>query len=328
MIAGMTSATPPDEIRTSLPMHYKTQDKMVEIPGSAASAHEVVWHHTTVEGLLGMVQNRELWASSPAGLNDASEMLYGSRVLSGCWADLRTEGPSGVNLVSVEAIDRILGSDGESLARRSVYFLCATANDDSLNQWMHYSGRQGYAVGLRTVLNYAATQYDVPTADRELFLASDVGGRWMDVIYEPKDQREVSRAMLLFCATHMGDLGSVKDCEVRISQFLAGLAAQLKHPSFEAEREVRFILGRTPHDREKFRPGPRGIVPYLEVRRSSRARGCHDGEVREPLPISSVRCGPANADEREAIGDAVRRLLDANDLRQAEVFHSEVPYRF
>jgi hypothetical protein len=41
----------------------------------------VLYHYTSADGLKGIIENDELWATSAYYLNDSAEILYGYRVL-------------------------------------------------------------------------------------------------------------------------------------------------------------------------------------------------------------------------------------------------------
>jgi len=49
-----------------------------EVPRARYVASGTVWHYTTGLGLIGIVENSELWASSFAALNDLEELSCGS----------------------------------------------------------------------------------------------------------------------------------------------------------------------------------------------------------------------------------------------------------
>lgn len=51
-----------------------------EVP--SRSRDELLWHYTTAEGLLSIVEHRELWASSVDYLNDAAELSFGRDCLT------------------------------------------------------------------------------------------------------------------------------------------------------------------------------------------------------------------------------------------------------
>src|ERR1700727_58993 len=42
---------------------------------------KVLYHYTSAEGLKGIIENNELWATSAYYLNDSAEMFYGYNVL-------------------------------------------------------------------------------------------------------------------------------------------------------------------------------------------------------------------------------------------------------
>jgi hypothetical protein len=40
-----------------------------------------LYHYTTADGLKGIIENDELWATSAYFLNDSAEIIYGCRIL-------------------------------------------------------------------------------------------------------------------------------------------------------------------------------------------------------------------------------------------------------
>lgn len=99
---------------------------------------------------------------------------------------------------------------------------------------MHYSGSQGYALGLDTSGELAVL---VDTTPRTPVVPDHiVGGFWNEVIYEPAEQRRIAEELLRFSVDHL-----LPNMQSKALGFLATLTCLLKHPGFKDEREVRFL---------------------------------------------------------------------------------------
>jgi hypothetical protein len=100
----------------------------------------------------------------------------------------------------------------------------------------------------------------------------------------------------------------------------ATLVAVLKHQAFEAEQEVRYLL--TYRGRPKFRPEPRGNVPFITV-------GNHQGPLESDkpdgrLPISGVHVGPPTSTAERRIRSV--DLLLSKDYAGVRSTDSRLPY--
>lgn len=214
-------------------------------------------------------------------------------------------------------------------AASHVYVLCATLEKDSLNQWMHYSGRIGYAIGLDPIGELAVTTSTSPRVSSEFPLLTNF---WFKVVYDDQRQRKAARENLRFVAEH-----ALPNQRTFALSVLASLICMMKHEGFKDEREVRYLApspaGFSPTD-IKYRTNSRGLVPYVELtgippNDKNRIDYFVHGRGRSvnKLPIKKVMVGPVPEDEREAVRAMAADFLTAKGY-EAEVTASTIPYRF
>jgi hypothetical protein len=293
-----------------------------EPPGlSPRSDWDPIWHYTNGAGLLGIIQDDAIWASSALTLNDASEVEFGMTVLDDVWTTMRDQYPPGIATL----IDDMLGESAQRAARQDIFIACASRHRDSLNQWQGYAGAQGYAISLNT-----RTPWCVHLNSREDF----EGPRkftpvWVDVIYDPDDQRALAQECLHFYADRYLPNAQVGHIAVA-ARLLSAVSARFKHNGFKDEGEVRLIYVKPYDMRERFRTGARGLVPYLQLASPADAKArvvSYDPPRR--LHTWEIVCGPSDESERDAIRHAVKRLLTVQGHgKEVKVTSSTIPYRF
>lgn len=291
-------------------MSIASNGGLVRVPHPVPVRDQTVFHYTNAAGLIGIVQSHTLWASSVLALNDLSEMRYGIEVIAEAISG--RSGQASGNLR--EMLER---EDFAGLARDS-YVISASADGDSLSQWVGYAGNLGYAIELDT-------GGDIERVDKMQITSGQpieaLGGLfpgasdwWYPVMYGHDQQLTKVNEILDVLEGH----GFVDPAY--LYHPIGVCIATFKNRAFASEREVRFISGRSSDGRDKFRPGRYGVVPYAEVSRPK--------DQDKHLPIKSVVIGPLNSDERPSAEAIVRALLDTNGYHQAEVRSSSVPYRF
>jgi hypothetical protein len=298
---------------------------LLEVPHTSQSVVPIAWHYTTVQGLLGVVQSRELWASSPLGLNDLSEMRYGVEVIAQAWRDIDLTGVGNEMTQRVVHLSALLHGHELFDGKVPIYFLCASKNPDSLNQWMHYTRAQGYALGIDTERKLAPV-LSGEVDESERMAGGFLFAGWRDVEYRRDRQTAMATDLLNFFIRTM-PIGGEHERE-SMAGYLIGLAATFKHQTFAAEEEIRFIVDSSESHGEFFRAGNSGVVPYLRLRHSAQYEGSWSHEPAALLPLVQVRCGPRAAEERDLEEASVQRLLRASGYAGVAVSHSAAPYRF
>jgi DUF2971 family protein len=294
---------------------------------------QVLYHYTDAQGLLGIVQSQQLWASNAAFLNDSTEVTYIRGVLAEVAEEFRDE--HAVTATSREyAVDSIAGTGrfppteartasvisileaAPTIAGRvfDVYVSCFCEWGDLLSQWRGYpSSGGGYALGLR------------PESIRR------GGGVLRRVIYDEEEQQRllydlqapIVEAMASANPEEGKDLWDwlVRDHLTRVSARLEECSFCFKHPGFTEESEWRLVSLRA---RE---PGQRPDDPPPDVRATRTGLLPYLKRSLEGDAVAEVVVGPSSQPTLAA--DAAVQLLSNAGYENARsiVVHSAIPLR-
>ena len=290
-------------------------------PLRAAARPRVLYHYTTTAGLLGIVQSREIWATSARFLNDREEINYSVQVILSVLEERRErEKTAELENLLFALLKTLHLFYGPMLP----YVTCFCRRGDLLSQWRGYSrGSGGVSIGFSVKDLVALRGRTVP-----IFTL-------VKVLYKPPDQAAAVGSLIdhvtSACRRIVETEGPTAWEHIRrtairyASAELALFAGGLKHPSFAEEQEWRLVAlpGGSGKGMPRFRESAGVLVPYVGL--------AFDGgevdvaEKQRPLPIREVICGPS-ADpvwNRESIA----LLLKAEDIRDVDVEISSAPLR-
>lgn len=286
---------------------------------------ELLYHYTDQKGLLGIIENKCLWATHSQFLNDLSEYRIAFGAL--------------LKKIRTERTDDWAVLQSRFLRARQMkgIFVSSFSDEkkgDSLAMWRGYSAATGgYSIGFdRLVLNDIAKEHF--TSDKKCWV--ELGKCSYDDPEESSLAERLERivesawkeSLEKISASASNDLlkNAIRSLPVNIMEYVK-LAAFAKHKAFEEEKEWRIVIIVEEGPRSKliiFRQGKSMVVPYMEF--SWKDSGL-------PNPIRRVVVGPTpNKDEAVR---AVEMLLERNgiSLRSedcpdgVEVVPSQIPYR-
>jgi hypothetical protein len=260
-----------------------------------------VYHYTSLQGLLGILQGKKLWLSSALHLNDSAEVNYAIETLrqqlalrpkiegvaDEMWKKFSDEVSS--YMPSVQGVAHFVGSFSQ--------------RKDLLSQWRAYSGEGvGFSIG-----------FDF---ERLKKLADRIKFFFERCSYKPADH--AARVNHFIDRGVQGlKKGRLRDAVTKCVVGLLFMTPRLKHPSFEEEQEWRLISSLGQDDVEvRFRVGKSMIIPYKEFELVGK-----DGKT----PITEVVVGPAPHMKLSVA--SVESLVLKSGLEDVEVSISEVPYR-
>jgi hypothetical protein len=116
------------------------------LPPIQAPATGLLFHYTAAEGLKGIIENNELWASSAYFLNDSTEVIYGYGLLKEALVEWIANNPRPEVSLSLEIARDFRRSFDEDLLNvgniRPIYLACFCEQDNLLSQWRTY-GQSG-----------------------------------------------------------------------------------------------------------------------------------------------------------------------------------------
>lgn len=151
-----------------------------EVDAGPSEVDALLYHYTSAAGLMGIVQNREIWATESNYLNDPTEVGFASRVLEDLLSDYAARG--GVSEVDKKRIEFAIAllqraysnphSEEQYVEDRS-FITSFSRTDRSLTLWRLYSGQAGFCVGFdkEHLLEWFGEDY--PSGDRDQMHAED-----------------------------------------------------------------------------------------------------------------------------------------------------------
>lgn len=287
---------------------------------------KIVFHYTSLDGLLGITESASIWGTNILYHNDASEFNYAKSLLSDelkHFCEVNPDFKKGTGLdeslgyyffkILEENINRLLPSEHFS------FYVCSFSEEsDLLSQWRGYcKNGSGYSLGFAL----SSLQDCVKRA----------GFAIKPCIYDERKQVDAIGALLQKASDRFVlEVGSLEEkgtaWDTR-SKYLAvdfllefiQLAPFLKHPKFKEEQEWRIMASLKTNyvkGQIKFRPSSTLIVPYIEIPLPMEA---------ERLMIDEVFICPTN--ERELSMASVELLLRSRNVSCSKVNCSTIPYR-
>jgi hypothetical protein len=283
---------------------------------SSETPPEFLYHYTDQKGLLGIVKDKEIWATHHQCLNDTQEYLH-AKVLIRNEIGKRYE--TAANPGSRSLLDAMRSTlDGSGSENVDLYVASFSDDGDSLSQFRAYGGQTaGFALGFRR---------------DQLAQAVPKGFEIERCIYEPKEQCELVNAFIETSLEHalaktseLGDFTAGIVAEADLSLILRRYALIFKHGKFHEEREWRIISPvlrnpapsyLVPEETElAFRQGKSMLIPYRRVPLK---------DDKNNFPLHEVVVGPNP--NKEQSRRSVQSLLTSQDP-VPKARSSDIPYR-
>jgi hypothetical protein len=306
------------------------------LPDFVKSPPRRLYHYTSGNNLIRIIENQELWTTQIACLNDTKELTH---ALEGMLENIKMRlfasalggrpkrllpGPLEMRLRTV------LGAPRETLfplrfqekhydrislqSEAQVFVSCFSEKKDDLSQWRAYSGGEGgYMI-----------EFDPDALKRSVIQPVGLGR----VEYDKKRQLKLINAMLKEAERiYLKSEGAKSrrkhedewalECVRLWLQNVWILALFLKHPSFAAEQEWRLVLSLPPEI----------SATRFQQRSSMMSRHLPLTFANKKLPIVGICVGPCRYPElsRIALADLLRsRRYNLDDI---ELSITSVPYR-
>jgi len=291
--------------------------------GSWESMHrqppDVLYHYTNSQGLIGILKDKDIWASNVCFLNDSKELIHGRNkiadVLTGALKG-RSKGP--VFKFLNDCLERLKAGEMEE----DVYAACFCTEGDVLSQWRAYGSMgDGYSLGLcgRTL--------------KTLHKRTGFRCRLRKVIYCPVEQSELVRQTVCNICNLLEEACDSAG-EQALDQLMGGARGIVdnllkeylycfKHPAFREEKEWRLVHicpAKVYNRGLQFRSAKGKIIPYLSVPLTS-TDGDDDEEAR--VPLVGVIYGAVLAPETTQ--KSLCHLLKFHNYENVRTIHSDVP---
>ncbi|MGA2233856.1 MAG: DUF2971 domain-containing protein [Terriglobales bacterium] len=300
----------------------------------------VLYHYTSAEGLKGIIESNELWATSAYYLNDSAEMFYGYNVLKDVldqWLNNNSRPGDSMTL----GLARQLRTSFEDLFQKRllkpIYLTCFCEQDNLLSQWRAYGQSGGYSVGFR-VLPKVGIFGERLTPEPNIYTC-----RWTRVEYERTKQTEICRSILhpIFAsldepttaqamrAVSEHPLFGYQKLLIATMDILLEEIVRFKSEAFKVEKEWRAVVrqreflkqgtddgGKTPVP-VHFRTSRGMLIPYVKLVPWKRDK---------KLPIACIRSGPMLDTTMATVATCM--MLEKNKFPRVRVHGSDITVRF
>lgn len=285
----------------------------------------IVWHYTNAAGLLGIIQNRQLWATHSRFMNDTVEGGVFDGALRAIVAGKDPKFHTSLRS-TIDAMYNPGPCGPESRVQTDNRFLlCGSESGDELTLWRNYGQEAvSFAVGLDATAPLGLIHPDgkkTERASREFF-------SWSKVDYRtPSPTLPSDYEKRLLDAWTKQDFGSTEydafgEAIRVVDEVLIELSTVVKNKAFEDERESRVICKCDDGQFWRFRSGRFGLTPYVALGAAEEWGDVSSGN--DVLPVRKIRISSQTPD---ADSLALNALLERNgfdgDLEVHEVTNED-----
>lgn len=293
----------------------------------------LLYHYTSQTGLLGIIQNREIWATNLLFLNDSMEFNYAIEFFGNYVEKIKKKSELPQNEFQFleefcKQLEEFATPHNQSFD--GIYVCSFSRCEDLLSQWRGYCpDGSGYSLG-----------FDF--TDFLRIHAADKGFRLVRCVYAEDKQIELVENFTLkilnyFRESEVNFLNNnklVKKHEManKVWNDFLFIAPKLKHPKFIEEEDWRLISNPRPLDNVEFRESKSMIVPYIKVELIEKTRlnlDCiHKIYFGPTLHPNLTRISLDNLIIKEKVYRYVFHSEFGRGLEtKCEILKSKIPYR-
>ncbi len=228
----------------------------------ASTPPTLVYHYTSHDGILGVLRNKQVWATNIRFLNDASEGLHAVEYAQNAIENKIRRG--GLSPDQIAALEAMKNAAGTAAARH--YTASFSEEGDLLSQWRAYCPPNGgYALGI--------------PSQQLIAMANEQNFWFVRCIYDHQSKyrliSELIERHLSYFVSGKTSLASPtdwwNDVGWQFSQDLAQTGCIFKHSSFSEEKEWRLVSGVIDETKTQidFKTSSSRLVPYLKFNLAS-----------------------------------------------------------
>lgn len=293
---------------------------------------DVLYHYTTADGLLGIINSRSFWMTNLRYMNDLSEVQYAEELIRNVLAERAAQYTSS-EIVSQFFI-RISNTFSPFTHGLDVFATSFCEDGNLLSQWRAYGDRGGgYALGLdffhllRFLSKRCALRKVIYRKEQQIAIISEVVDQFCSTISQLTEHQSIALAdsdntLPSLCQQFNNIMGEFIFC--------------LKHPDFEQEQEWRlvhacscdFVQNREdPFTELQFRTYGGNVIPYFSVSFSNSIEASRDDTYGLQFPIVELVIGPTISPELNM--QSVKMLLSKlNPDFSPNIKKSGIPLRW
>jgi hypothetical protein len=288
----------------------KTFDEALrQLPGPLWTEKDFC-HYTTLQGLVGIVENNELWLSDHRFLNDKLEYEYGRQLAISVISEM-------AEMDSTSDFSKFLQSVLASIQKPSnqaFYVGSMSFTPDKLDQWKGY-GNSRESVCIKFAGNY------------ELWNTGNSHPSHIQqhrIIYDEFEQKNIIRNIVDIFRTNFNEFRQHSFPFINeISWLIESRFILFKHPDYASEDELRLTIANLTHilkiKKPKHRVAKEMVIPYISTKYISN----DSNPALNLLPIKEIIVSPTSSSD---LLDSVRAFV-ANIDRDIRVVESRIKFR-
>jgi len=279
-----------------------------------------IYHYTSIESLINILETKSLWATNCQYLNDKHEAKHFSNILK---SELNYELTNKLKTFNPSLAELFLNIFDSKVYKEHIdrsYIISFTKNLDSLPMWKYY-GKNGIIMEFDTsILNKIYLNKDFKFKDIINNKPQKIrcANLFNDVIYDP------SFIYFFFKDTINNIIKNINSKQIRynevIDDFLLSfrLCFLYKDESYSFENEKRMVFVLNDNDVrtfEKFRVKNNLVIPYIDVL----------FEENGKLPLKKIIINPEQKDEKYK--DGIEKLLKSHKYNDVIIQESKSSIR-
>jgi len=261
-------------------------------------------HYTSIEGFLGILKTRKIWASNVMYLNDKKELIHALNSIKNPISEIIKTLPNKPNICNALK----LFSDSVNVENiPDTYAACFCDGEDKLSMWRGYSkNNQGIAI------SFGYNHIDKITINTPIETNKVI---YSDFSTEKKLQHQLKSSINMFIdIDELIGYSEIKSMNY-IENSIYLILARFKHFGFRDEGEWRLIIqdtnGSIPPE---FRSHGNRIIPYTSIDLGGISNG-----------IKKITIGPGS--DQELTRKSIKKFMRHNGINDDLVEISKVPYR-
>lgn len=277
-----------------------------------------LWHYTTADGFLGILEQKELWCTNLLCMNDSSELKYSRELFLELILSRTRSRSSGAHLF--ELIHQEIEFSLKFMSE--VYSASFCGEGDRLAQWRGYSSGGGFSIGFSAndLVELAGRQgFELVKVIYDEEVQVKLVNDFLDSIADNPEIRDISPAALDKAILSGLLTDGPKELVEEVAAGVARLSPRIKNPVFRDEDESRLISipGLIDASSVRVRKGRFSLATYAPFKLIK-------------FPLAAVIVGPAREQQLNvmAANHLVDQVLDPkNFFWRDHVIASEIPFR-
>jgi hypothetical protein len=266
-----------------------------------------IYHYTDLNGLKGIVENKDLWLTNSRYSNDDEEMIHGLEVVREVITEQLSAPATAARKKFLERVSKTL----EAPSAEGVYICCFCQASNLLSQWRGY-GANGTGVCLEFDPGGFSFITGPDSPPRGLV-------RLWSVFYKRETQRHIVQQALDF-GFNTNKVDSAEQARKACDAILFFIPT-FKNADFAEEKEIRLIFTPNPDfaSQPDFRISRGMLTPYYSLQTLAAAA------TPRLLPLTKILIGPSR--HKSVNLESARMLLNKTNCQDVEIEYSKTPYR-